>query len=302
MEKIEIFFKFVNRHIFLLLCLILSSFFSNAQDIIVLRNADEIQVKVKEITPTTISYVKWNNLDGPNYTINKSEVFFIKYENGEKEIFDNKSASKNQGLTENLNSTNNKNTSSKIKFNPTPSSKFIAGFVIGYISQQWKYGNYYKIGLIDGYSSSTPTLEFGLEFLPDFKYGIGFRTGLLIDMGFKAGTDYVLYECNIPLHLSYRYEFFKDFSLFFRMGPTFNFRIGYYSIEEDDGIFYPEEEVSYFDCLWAVTGGIRYKRFQVSIGGEFGLNKYLIDWDYYLKLKKPIVLSLSILLGKRQTN
>jgi hypothetical protein len=61
---------------------------ANAQDIIVKRDAsaEEIKAKVIEIGETNISYRKWANLEGPIYTIKKSEVFFIRYENGEKDV------------------------------------------------------------------------------------------------------------------------------------------------------------------------------------------------------------------------
>lgn len=59
-----------------------------AQDMIVLRNAqaEEIPAKVLEVGETQIRYRKFSNPEGPVYTIGKSEVFFIRYENGEKEV------------------------------------------------------------------------------------------------------------------------------------------------------------------------------------------------------------------------
>ena len=61
----------------------------SAQDIIILRNGDEIQSKVTRVTSGEIEYKKWTNQDGPYYTISKSDVFMIKYINGEKDIFTN---------------------------------------------------------------------------------------------------------------------------------------------------------------------------------------------------------------------
>lgn len=58
-----------------------------AQDIIVLRNAEEIQAKVLIIGIDEITYKKWDNQDGPSYQIAKSEVFYIKYANGSKEVY-----------------------------------------------------------------------------------------------------------------------------------------------------------------------------------------------------------------------
>ena len=58
-----------------------------AQDVIVKKNAEEVQAKVKSIGLNEIMYLRWDNLDGPTYYIPKSEVFFIKYANGQKETF-----------------------------------------------------------------------------------------------------------------------------------------------------------------------------------------------------------------------
>jgi len=58
-----------------------------AQDLIILKNGDEAQAKVLEVTAAEIKYRRFDNPEGPIYTINKSEVFLIKYENGTKDIF-----------------------------------------------------------------------------------------------------------------------------------------------------------------------------------------------------------------------
>lgn len=47
---------------------------ARSQDTIVFKDASEIEAKVTDITNETISYVKWNNPDGPKYTVNKSEI------------------------------------------------------------------------------------------------------------------------------------------------------------------------------------------------------------------------------------
>ena len=58
-------------------------------DVMIKENGEEItNVKVVEITPIEIKYKKGNNLDGPTYSIAKSDVFMIKYANGEKEVFE----------------------------------------------------------------------------------------------------------------------------------------------------------------------------------------------------------------------
>ncbi|UKI39873.1 MAG: hypothetical protein L6V35_03795 [Alistipes putredinis] len=60
---------------------------AEAQDIITTKDAEEITAKVQTITPQGITYLKWDNLDGPTYFIDSSDVLFIKYKNGTKEVF-----------------------------------------------------------------------------------------------------------------------------------------------------------------------------------------------------------------------
>jgi hypothetical protein len=58
-----------------------------AQDIILKVSGDEIRAKVEEISTRSVRYKKWSNLSGPSYQIAASDVFMIKYENGDKDIF-----------------------------------------------------------------------------------------------------------------------------------------------------------------------------------------------------------------------
>ena len=58
-----------------------------AQDIITLKNGEDIQALVQEIGDVDVKYKKFDNLNGPNYTLKKSEIFIIRYANGSKDIF-----------------------------------------------------------------------------------------------------------------------------------------------------------------------------------------------------------------------
>jgi hypothetical protein len=66
---------------------ILSITLSFAQDIITLKSSDDIQAKVLEVTTNEIKYKKFDNQDGPTFTILKSDVLMVRYENGTKDIF-----------------------------------------------------------------------------------------------------------------------------------------------------------------------------------------------------------------------
>ncbi len=59
---------------------------ASAQDTLLDMSANERIVKVLEILPTEIKYKKWDNIDGPIYSVSRSEVFRIKYKNGSSEI------------------------------------------------------------------------------------------------------------------------------------------------------------------------------------------------------------------------
>jgi len=58
-----------------------------AQDIILKRNAEEIEAIVREITDTDIRYRKFSDPEGVTYSIARSRVFSITYMNGQKELF-----------------------------------------------------------------------------------------------------------------------------------------------------------------------------------------------------------------------
>ena len=64
----------------------LKTYKSTECDLLVFKSGDELEVKVTEITETSIKYRKCDYLDGPIYSANKSEIFMIKYSNGTKEV------------------------------------------------------------------------------------------------------------------------------------------------------------------------------------------------------------------------
>lgn len=58
-----------------------------AQDIIIKTDQTEIKSKVLEIEEAKIKYKLFEHQDGPTYSISKSEVFMIIYQNGKRETF-----------------------------------------------------------------------------------------------------------------------------------------------------------------------------------------------------------------------
>jgi len=68
--------------------------FDEECDNIILKDGEEISAKVIEVTPDLIKYKKCNNLDGPLFSINKSEVMMIRYSDGTKDIIKDNNYSK----------------------------------------------------------------------------------------------------------------------------------------------------------------------------------------------------------------
>lgn len=75
-----------------LLLLALCPAFAFGQDLIVKKDGDVIQAKVLKVGTAEVEYKKWNNQDGPLYSIEVSNILSINYENGEKEKFANVSS------------------------------------------------------------------------------------------------------------------------------------------------------------------------------------------------------------------
>lgn len=72
----------------LLLCFVFFTGFSHAQDVIVKKDGNTILAKVLEVNQVDIKYKKFSNLQGPIYTINKTEIMVINYESGDKDAFE----------------------------------------------------------------------------------------------------------------------------------------------------------------------------------------------------------------------
>ena len=58
-----------------------------SQDLITKKTGEDIQAKVLEVGQTEVKYKKSDNLTGPTFSISKSDVIMIRYENGTKDVF-----------------------------------------------------------------------------------------------------------------------------------------------------------------------------------------------------------------------
>ena len=94
---------------------LLSILQANAQDLIVKKDGDEVNAKVLEVTSTFIKYRLTSSMDTTNVlAMNKSDIFYIKYASGFKEIFDTK-----QPVTAPSTPTNQDSNIAPAYYNPT---------------------------------------------------------------------------------------------------------------------------------------------------------------------------------------
>lgn len=59
-----------------------------AQDVITKKDGTDILARILEINLNEVKYKKFSNLNGPTYTLRKSDILIVHYENGEHEVFD----------------------------------------------------------------------------------------------------------------------------------------------------------------------------------------------------------------------
>tara|TARA_B110000259_G_C13929202_1_gene368226 strand:+ start:243 stop:827 length:585 start_codon:yes stop_codon:yes gene_type:complete len=78
---------------------------SFSQDLITTKKGEDLQVKVLEINIDLIKYKRFDNLNGPIFSIMKSDILMVRYENGTKDIFgkkeslDEKSANSDKSMS-----------------------------------------------------------------------------------------------------------------------------------------------------------------------------------------------------------
>ena len=75
------------KNFILLLCLTISAMAMNAQDKLTFRSGKTLNVKVVELTGSEVKYKMFDDLTGPLLTESLSNLYYIKYEDGEMMIF-----------------------------------------------------------------------------------------------------------------------------------------------------------------------------------------------------------------------
>jgi len=77
----------MKKIIILLVAAVMTATSLSAQDLITKKDGTDIQAKILEVNKTELKYKRWDNQDGPTFTIDKSDVLLVRYQNGTNEVF-----------------------------------------------------------------------------------------------------------------------------------------------------------------------------------------------------------------------
>ena len=256
--------------------LMLSAF---SQDIILQRTGEELQVKVLEVNENNIKYKKFENLEGPTYTMDKALIFMVTYKNGSKEVF--KTDSKPQKATK----------PPKVK----STFDFKANRRGGYLGFRIAGGANSKAINSQGYKAS-------LEYANYFNSNIGFRTGISIDTyryGNYTGPYYNGQYNNNQYYNDYNYRVGNVISVGMpvKLMATTSGRFGYY-FEGGPTFYWYSSSLStvkpfgeqFLRMELGMTHGIRYDiNKNLTING--GLT-YMVSQELFLGAQIGLMLKL----------
>lgn len=310
----------MKKNVLLLVALLFSLMLSAADDVIILKNSTRIDAKIEEITNTELHYKKVNNLEGPLYITKLSEVSIVILANGDvisyanyqpQATFQTAGVAKRQKVSNQSNDTTRR--SSVLKFNPEPSDKRTFGLSIGYNSKQIVEDDNHASFLRE--NSYERCFQLSWIAQPEFKYGIGIKTGLTFEIGHeKYGyslnqTQMIDLSFSFPVQLSYRYEIINGLSVLLYTGPVFDF--GAYLAEAKGAKPYSKSRNYYsgglfsrsgydgFNCLWGIGAGVQYHGLRLSIGGEFGMVNKTKSKIYPAEINKPFMISLAYMFNNK---
>ncbi|MEI7803096.1 MAG: hypothetical protein WCI97_10650 [Bacteroidota bacterium] len=157
--------------IILTIAFLIFTFNLKAQDILIKTNGENLTVKVEKVSETVVEYKLFSNLDGPIYSINKTEVFQIKYQNGSIDNFNTSTKSQ---------STNTPTSNAPANIPPIFQSKYLTKNTFGiFIGGSIPGGNFAQssISSLDGFANP----GFSLAFIGNknlVKYlGLGYTIG-----------------------------------------------------------------------------------------------------------------------------
>ena len=243
----------MKKYFFFYLCCLIT-YLSYSQDIITTKSGEDIKAKVLEVNTTEIKFKKIDNIEGPTFSVLKSEILLVRYSNGTKDIFYEKS--ENQTQKSNLIVENNykKQTESLEK-----SREFNFGLKGGL--------NHSDFDLIFG-SNAKSNYFFGGFF--EFELGNELSIQPELQLCHQGNNLIKLFYVNFPVLL--KYNFSKDF--YTVIGP----QIGFLSDENSS-----YQNLYFFDPF---TGEVLNERINKTdygavLGFGYNVNPFVLDIRFY---------------------
>ncbi len=231
----------MKKTLLIIIGLLISAVAIKAQDIIILKTGEEISSYVKEISTSDLKYKKASNPDGPLYTLSISEVFMIKYENGEKDVF-NAISEPNPALPNAENATTDNKPAKKIS---------------NYIN-----ASYRGFPLLYGYTLSILTIDYNLQFNITRKFSFGYGIGLGTSSAYEASNSIV------PVYVRARYKFLDS-----KVSPFIATNLGVLGEFGDFGAAVVGNFSTSIGCeINAVSLSLGYDRIFIDGGHASGIN------------------------------
>lgn len=242
----------MKKYLFVSICYLIMSF-SYSQDIITTKSGEDIKAKVLEVNTTEIKFKKTDNIDGPTFSVLKSEILLVRYSNGTKDVFYENSEMQTQKSTLIAEITSKKQAESSIK-----SRRFNFGIKGGL--------NYTDFDLMFG--SDAMTNYFTAIF---FESELGEKLSLQpeIQLCHQGNKLIKLFYVNFPVLL--KYNFSKDF--YTVIGP----QIGFLS-EENSSL----QKLYYYDpIIGYINYDIKKKDYGAVLGFGCNVNSFVVDIRFY---------------------
>jgi hypothetical protein len=270
----------MKKIILTLLTLIFAITFCFSQDMITKKSGEDIEAKILEVTTTEIKFKKSDNINGPIFTILKSDVLLVRYENGTKDIFNE----------EKLNETVSPTTSSSddlIIKDKTNAARFgiRGGLNLATLLEEDDDDTYSDDYIMNPGFHAGITVDVPLNDFLSFEPGLIFTTkGFKYEERFQ-GVDITeklnLYYLDFPLSLKATHDFNDGLNIFAAFGPYLGVGLS------GEIIGYAEEQGTTVEVKEDIDWGdnedrdlIRRFDMGLSFGGGIEVNSVLIGVYY----------------------
>ncbi|MBO7074181.1 MAG: hypothetical protein J6W12_04680 [Bacteroidales bacterium] len=143
------------KKLFLSLIVLLIGFTAYSQDIIVTNDGNKIEAKVTEVEVEVIKYKKFGDNDGPIYTMKKTDISTILYENGSVDVFKREPQPKQNNMYGDYYGYNNYDPykipgkglrTTGIVFLSVGGAALVGGIILGLLDEPWAWFTLVPVG------------------------------------------------------------------------------------------------------------------------------------------------------------